>query len=206
MPSKLFDTTVGATGQLVVFLLEGQRYALRLAAVERVVRAVEITPLPQAPEIVLGMINVEGRIVPVVNMRNRFGRPERAIELSDQFIIARTSRRAVALVVDSVNEVVACTEAQVVAAEKILPGLEHVEGVLKLPDGMILLHDLDRFLSLDEEQALAEALQPEDRSRSRRAPFAVQPVCGGADRPALSPGAGGGSATRPPLGGGRVRL
>jgi purine-binding chemotaxis protein CheW len=116
MPSKLFDTTVGATGQLVVFLLEGQRYALRLAAVERVVRAVEITPLPQAPEIVLGMINVEGRIVPVVNMRNRFGRPERAIELSDQFIIARTSRRAVALVVDSVNEVVACTEAQVVAA------------------------------------------------------------------------------------------
>jgi purine-binding chemotaxis protein CheW len=162
MPSKLFDTTVGATGQLVVFLLEGQRYALRLAAVERVVRAVEITPLPQAPEIVLGMINVEGRIVPVVNMRNRFGRPERAIELSDQFIIARTSRRAVALVVDSVNEVVACTEAQVVAAEKILPGLEHVEGVLKLPDGMILLHDLDRFLSLDEEQALAEALQPEE--------------------------------------------
>ena len=147
---------------LVVFTLEEQRYALRLAAVERVVRAVEVTPLPKAPEIVLGMINAQGRIVPVVNVRKRFQLPEREVGLSDQFIIARTARRTVALVVDAVNHVVPCPEAQVVASEKILPGLEHVEGVLKLPDGMIFVHDLDRFLSLDEEQALAEALKSEE--------------------------------------------
>ena len=145
--------------ELVVFTLDEQRYALRLAAVERVVRAVEVTPLPKAPEIVLGMINAQGRIVPVVNVRKRFQLPEREVELSDQFIIARTSRRTVALVVDAVNEVVPCPEAQVVAAEKILPGLEHVAGVLKLPDGMIFVHDLDRFLSLDEEQALEAAME-----------------------------------------------
>lgn len=148
--------------ELVVFTLDEQRYALHLAAVERVVRAVEITPLPKAPEIVLGMINAQGRIVPVVNARKRFRLPEREVELSDQFIIARTSRRTVALVVDAVNDVVPCTEAQVVAAEKILPGLEHVEGILKLPDGMIFVHDLDQFLSLDEEQALAKATKPEE--------------------------------------------
>jgi purine-binding chemotaxis protein CheW len=148
--------------KLVVFVLDEQLYALRLAAVERVVRAVEVMPLPKAPEIVLGVINAQGRIVPVVNVRKRFQLPEREVELSDQFIIARTSRRTVALVVDAVNDVVPCPEAQVVAAEKILPGLEHVSGVLKLSDGMIFVHDLDRFLSLDEEQALGEAMKPEE--------------------------------------------
>ena len=146
--------------QLVVFTLDEQRYGLRLATVERVVRAVEVTPLPNAPEIVLGMINVQGRIIPVVNVRKRFRRPEREIGLSDQFIIARTLRRTVALVVDAVSDVVPCPEAQVVAAEKILPGLEHFDGVLKIPDGMIFVHDLDRFLSLDEERALTAALAP----------------------------------------------
>ena len=153
---------MNSSPELVVFTLDEQRYALRLAAVERVVRAVEVTPLPKAPEIVLGMINAQGRIVPVVNVRKRFQLPERAVELSDQFIIARTSRRTVALVVDAVNEVVPCPEAQVVAAEKIVPGLEHVAGVLKLPDGMIFVHDLDRFLSLDEEQALEAAMVSEE--------------------------------------------
>lgn len=150
---------MNSSTELVVFTLAEQRYALRLGSVERVVRAVEITPLPQAPEIVLGVINMQGRVVPVVNVRKRFGLAEREIELSDQFIIARTSRRAVALVVDAVNDVVSCAEAQQVAAEKILPGLEHIEGVLKLPGGMILLHDPDRFLSLDEEQALEAAMK-----------------------------------------------
>lgn len=149
--------------ELVVFTLEEQCYALRLAVVDRVVRAVEITPLPQAPEIVLGMINVQGRIVPVVNLRKRFRQPERAVGLSDQFIIARTARRTVVLVVDAVREVVLCTAAQLVAAETILSGLEHVAGVLKLPDGMIFVHELDRFLSLDEEQALATALEESAR-------------------------------------------
>jgi purine-binding chemotaxis protein CheW len=142
-----------------VFALDAQRYALRLAAVECAVRAVEITPLPKAPGIVLGMINAQGRIIPVVNVRKRFGRPERGIELSDQFIIARTARRTVALAVDTVNEVLDGADAEMVVAGKILPGLESIEGVLKLPDGMILVHDLDRFLSLDEEQAIAEALE-----------------------------------------------
>src|SRR5471030_1448115 len=146
---------MNSSPQLVVFTLDEQRYGLRLAVVERVVRAVEITPLPKAPEIVLGVIIAQGRVIPVVNVRKRFHRPEREVELSDQFIIARTSRRMVALVVDAVNDVVPCTESQVVASEKIVPGLEHVEGVLKLPDGMIFVHDLDRFLSLEEEQTLA---------------------------------------------------
>ena len=62
---------------IVVFALDEQRYALHLLAVERVVRAVEVTALPEAPEIVLGVVNVKGRIVPVINVRRRFRLPER---------------------------------------------------------------------------------------------------------------------------------
>ena len=144
--------------QYVVFTLDEQRYALHLSAVERVVRAVETTPLPEAPEIVLGVVNMEGRVIPVVNMRRRFRLPEREINLSDQFIIAHTARRTVALVVDVVSGVIEYSEQEVTTAERIVPGMQYVEGVIKLEDGMILIHDLDQFLSIEEEETLSNAM------------------------------------------------
>ena len=118
--------------KLIVFTLNQQRYALRLLAVTRVVWAVEIVPLPNAPAIVLGMINVQGRVIPVVDVHKRFGLPPRELELTDQFrIIAQTQRRAVALRVDGVTGLFEFPDEQLVASEKILPGLEHVQGVMK---------------------------------------------------------------------------
>jgi purine-binding chemotaxis protein CheW len=149
--------------QLVVFTLDEQRYAVALPAVQRIVRMVEITPVPHTPEIVLGVINVQGWIVPVVNLRRRFRLPERELHLSDQLLIAHTSRRPVALVIDAVIEVITLAEQDVIAGEKILPHLEYVAGVVKGADGLILIHDLDRFLSLDEEHALHDAIDALDR-------------------------------------------
>ena len=143
---------------LVLFRLDEQRYALHLPAVERVVRAVEVTPLPKAPEIVLGVINAHGQVIPVVDVRKRFRLPEREMELDDHIMIARTPKRLLALPVDSVEGVVAYPEEQVVVSEKIVPGMEYVEGVLKLPDGLILIHNLEKFLSLKEEKALDSAM------------------------------------------------
>lgn len=147
------------SNQLVVFLLDEQRYALHLSVVERVVRAVEVTPLPKAPAIVLGVMNVQGRIIPVVNLRRRFRLPERDIGLGDQLIIAHTAKRPVALTADAVTSVVEISEQEIVSRETILPGLGYVTGAVKLDDGLVLIHDLDTFLSLDEEKALDEALQ-----------------------------------------------
>ena len=80
------------TSHYVVFTLDGLFYAVSLSAVSRVIRAVEITPLPKAPPIVLGVINLGGRIIPVVNIRKRFLLPERELELTDQLIVACASR------------------------------------------------------------------------------------------------------------------
>jgi purine-binding chemotaxis protein CheW len=144
--------------QLVTFTLENCRYAVPLPAVERAVRMVEITPLPKAPEIVLGIINLQGRIIPVLNIRKRFRLPGREPGLSDQLLIARTARRTVALVVDGVSDVIEHSPQETTPPPTIAPGLEYLAGVVKLADGMLFIHDLDDFLSLEEEDALEIAL------------------------------------------------
>ncbi len=145
--------------RLVAFFLEDQRYALPLHTVERVIPAVEISPLPKAPEIVLGLINMRGKIVPVLDMRRRFHLPEREPRLQDHFIIASTSKRTVVLPVDSVGGVIEISDQEATEATKILPSLEYIKGVVKLGDGTLLIHDLERFLSLEEEIPLYEAMR-----------------------------------------------
>lgn len=143
----------------VVFSLDEQRYALRLSVVERVVHAVHVTPLAKAPSIVLGIVSLQGRIVPVVDVRQRFRLPARESKLSDQIIFAHTKRRLIALWVDKVTGVIECSEGDVTHAGTILSGIDCVEGVIQLSDGLILLHDLDAFLSLDEEKSVDDALE-----------------------------------------------
>lgn len=148
------------TAQLVVFILDDQRYALPLSAVERIVRVVEVNPLPKAPDIVMGVINVQGRIVPVVDLRRCFRLPEKEISLVDQLIIVNTYRRTYALVADEVRSVVEIPEHEIVGAQTVLPGLEYVEGVAKLKDGMVFsIHHLDSFLSIEEEKGLDDVLR-----------------------------------------------
>jgi purine-binding chemotaxis protein CheW len=149
--------------QLVVFCLDEQRYALSLGVVERIVRAVEVTRLPKAPPIVLGVIDVEGRVLPVLDVRRRFCLPEREVGPADQFLIAWTARRPVALVVDEAQGVIERPHAEIIGSAQIVPGLEHIQGVVKLDNGLVLIHDLEAFLSLDEARTLDDAMSQEAR-------------------------------------------
>jgi len=149
--------SANAPHALVVFHLDQRRFALRLSAVERVLPMIEIVPLPQGPTIVRGVINVEGRIIPVVDIRTRFSLPPRAIALSDHILIAHTQRRSVALVVDTV---VGVTEThEIVAAGRISENAAYIEGVTTLNGDLVVIHDLDTFLSAAESAALEAALE-----------------------------------------------
>lgn len=154
------DSTAAAEkpDQFVAFVLNGERYGLTLSAVDSVVRAVAITPLPQAPDIVLGVINMRGRVIPVINLRRRFRLPEREIMLSDQLLIAHTARRQVALVVDAVSAVLEYPPDSRVEAHNVVANAGYIESVVKLDDGLVLIHDLDTFLSLQEETCLDQAM------------------------------------------------
>ena len=153
------DRSVNTSTLLLVFTLDRQRYALHLDVVERVVRAVAVTPLPDAPEIVHGIIDVQGRIVPVINMRACFHHPEKQMDTSDQFIIAATPAGTFALVADAVLEVLACPSAGVVPSGEILPQMERVAGVMILADGMVLISGLDKILALAGEALPGDRLQ-----------------------------------------------
>lgn len=147
--------------RLVVFRLDDQRYALPLEVVERIVRAAEVTPLPDAPSIVLGVLDVGGRVLPVLDVRRRFGLGERDITPEDQFLIARAGRRVVTLVVDEAQGVIERSQDEIVGSAEIMPGIEQFPGVIRLEEGLVLIHDLEKFLSLDEARALDQAMSRE---------------------------------------------
>ncbi len=151
------------TDQIVVFTLDGQLYALPLPAVVRVIHAVEIKHLPKAPEIITGIINVKGRIIPVADIRKRFGLPVREIDPDDRLIIADTGKRQVVILVDTVTGIRDLAPGQQEQAKETLPFAEHLRGVAKIDDELILIYDLDRFLSLDEEKELEQALKTKNK-------------------------------------------
>lgn len=150
---------MGDVIELLEFSLDGQKYAVELSSVERVVQSAQITPLPKAPESVLGVVDVQGQIFPVFNIRKRFGNHEKATELTDQFIIAHTQKRTVILLVDSVMGVMKHSMGEVSETQTVVPNMEYIKGIVKLEDGMVFIHDLDSFLSLEEEHTLNNALR-----------------------------------------------
>lgn len=147
--------------QLVVFRVGEQRFALPLTVVERIVRAVEVTPLTKGPAILIGAIDVEGSVLPVLNTHRRFQLPDRDISANQQFVIAQAGRRTVVLVVDEAEEVIEGRALDIVKSAEIAPGLGQIHGVVRLDDGLAVIQDLGRFLSLEEEAALDEAINAE---------------------------------------------
>ncbi len=133
-----------------------------LASVTRIVRAVEISPVPKAPDSVIGIINMRGRIVPVMNLRRFFRRPEKDLDLDDRLIIVQAKERLVAFPADDVTGVLECPKSSMTAGDAVLPEVENLEGVMTLKDGMVLIYDLDRFLASEGEAVFLHHLPPED--------------------------------------------
>lgn len=145
--------------QLVVFVIEGQRYALPLPGVERVLPMVAVSPLPKGPAVALGMINLHGQVIPVVDIRRRLDLPPHDYGVTAHLLVARTVRRILAMPVDKVLGVKEVAAEAITPPDTVLPGIRHVAGIVTLPDGLLFIHDLDAFLSLDEERQLTQALE-----------------------------------------------
>ncbi|NVO02215.1 MAG: chemotaxis protein CheW [Bacteroidetes bacterium] len=150
-----------ATDKKVIFatfLLDEQKYALAIDVLIRVIHSLYITPLPKSPEIILGIINIEGNLIPVADLRKRFRIRQKNIELKDQFIIAQTKTRQISLVVDKVGDIINISQDEIINEKNILPEMPYIKGLIALEDGVILINDLDAFLNLEEEKMLDQAL------------------------------------------------
>ena len=148
-------STMTENNNIIVFSIDDQKYALTLDCIERAVRIAEIAPLPEAPSTILGVINIQGRFVPVVNTRKVLRLPEKELQLSDQLIVARMSGRTAALVVDEVHNVIECPENAFISSDEILPDMDYVRGVAKLQDDTIYIFDSEK-ISFFKEEAVSD--------------------------------------------------
>lgn len=149
--------------QILVFTLDELSYAVPLPIVVRVIHAIEIRHLPKAPPIITGIINVNGQIIPVADIRKRFGLVAREIDLDDRLIITDMGKMQVALLADTVAGIRDLTPGQMAVTKKTLPFAELIRGIVKIDDELILIYDLEQFLSLDEEQVLEQALKRKNK-------------------------------------------
>lgn len=140
------------------FILAAGRYGIPVSRVREIVRAVALAPLPGAPDVVEGIVNLRGRLVPVMDTRRRFGIALRPTELTDFLIIADAGTRDVGLHVDQVIGVHQIGEDQVVPAGQLVQRSAFIGGLAALADGTLLIHDPSAFLQESESAALEAAL------------------------------------------------
>lgn len=136
----------------------GTSCALPLDLVLEIHAAVALTPLPDAPEVVVGLVNRRGRPLPVLDLRRRLGLPSRAVQVEDRLVVLQLPDRDVALLVDAAVDVLEVPAAAV--DEAVVRSTEALRssGVAVLPDGLLVVLDAPAFLSSCEEEALASAL------------------------------------------------
>ncbi len=146
---------------VLTFDLAGERCALPASDVVEVVRAAFPARLPKAPAVVAGVLNVRGGLVPLLDLRRRFGLPPRPLSSDDHTIIASAAGRVVAFAVERVLDLVEIPAAEINATAEVAAGAEHLAGIARLPDGLLVIYDLHEFLSADEavglDRSLAEA-------------------------------------------------
>jgi purine-binding chemotaxis protein CheW len=148
-------TSVNGIESLLVISLAGQRFALRISAVVRVLRPVEVIPLPDAPEIVSGLINYHGKVIPLLNVGRLLLMPGDAPGFEGALIVVRIADRLAAIHADDVVGPFDFSAEDIVPPDDILPGLGRMEGVAVLRDGIAYIYDLGRFF-LPGHRALLE--------------------------------------------------
>lgn len=152
-------TAVGGSLELLIFELAGQLYALPSSVVKEVLRAFSAVPIPNAPPIVLGLINVRGEIMPLLSLRTRLGVEEKPLSLTDHFIIAKDEHRQVALRVDRVLNLQRVPFSRPFDPGRFASGSEVISGIATIPEGMVLIHDLGRFLSDSQRAQIDSAIR-----------------------------------------------
>lgn len=144
--------------ELLVLELAGAQCALRLDCVREVVHAVMITPLPGAPDVVEGIIDVRGAVVPVYDLRLRLRLPARPLHPDDRLTIAWTGDRLVAVRAERADRILRIAGDAIDRLEPLLQGEQAVAGAARTADGLVLIHDLARFLDDAERLRLDTAL------------------------------------------------
>lgn len=141
--------TDGELLQLVSFVVGNEEFAVPILTVQEINRMMQITRVPQSPMFVEGVINLRGRIIPVIDLRRRFGLETQNHNSDSRIIVVEVEERTLGFVVDKVQEVLRIEQRVVEAAPDMVTSLqsEYIDGIAKLEDRLLILLNLNRLFS-----------------------------------------------------------
>jgi len=142
--------------QWVTFQLEDETYGVDVMVVREVLKYQDIAPVPGAPDYVMGIINIRGTVISVINTRLRFGLPEKEPEENTRIVILEIGKHIIGIVVDSVAEVVYMKRSEIESAPQVNKddSARFIQGVCHRDDKLIILVELDKLLSEEELREL----------------------------------------------------
>ena len=145
--------------QLVSFELNGEEFGIDILLVQEIIRMMQITKVPNSPDFIDGVVNIRGRIIPVVNLRTKLGMPRKEHDARTRIVVVDVLNKTTGFLVDAVNEVLRIPESITEAPPTIVSGginSEFIKSVGKLEDRLLILIDLEKILSHSEKLVLQE--------------------------------------------------
>ncbi|GIV59779.1 chemotaxis protein CheW [Rhodocaloribacter litoris] len=147
--------------QLVSFVIENEEFGIDILNVQEIIRPVAITRVPNAPSFVEGVINLRGRIVPVVDLRKRFNLPPRPADKNTRIVVVELDGKVIGFMMDAVKEVLRVHRNVIEPPPELTIGIDthYISGVAKLEDRLLILLELEEVLSAEELQAAHQTQQ-----------------------------------------------
>ena len=132
--------------QLVTFRIGEEEFGVDILAVQEIIRMMQITMVPRAPEFIEGVINLRGKVIPVINMRTRFNKPALDQDSNTRIVVMELENKIV--LVDGVSEVLRIPESTVEDPPPVVAGIgsEYIRGIGKLDNRLLILLNLDNLL------------------------------------------------------------
>lgn len=151
--------------QVVGFRIGRETFGLPIATVREIVRVPEITSVPNVPDYVEGVINLRGRIIPVIDLRKRFGQKVLDANKKNRIVVVETENRAIGLLVHSASEVLKVPPSEIESPQNVFQDgeLSYVSGVAKLNGRLVILLNLARLLQAGELRGVQELAHTEEQ-------------------------------------------
>ncbi len=150
---KMSDETV----QIISFKVGDEEYGLEILKVKEVIKVTEITKLPKAPSFVKGVVNLRGDVIPIIDLREKFGLEKAEESDANRVIVVEIEGKSVGMAVDSVSHVIRINESQI-DNPPLVGGMtgDYIRGVVKLGDRLIVLINVDKILTSEEKIELGK--------------------------------------------------
>lgn len=149
---KVFGEQTGELLQLVSFNIGSEEFGVDILKVQEINRMVEITRVPQAPSYVEGVINLRGKVIPIVDLRKRFNLEVKEYDKNTRIVVVDISGNIMGMVVDSVSEVLRLPSNTIEPPPEIVASInsEYIKGVAKLEDRLLIFLDLSKVIDVSE--------------------------------------------------------